>query len=393
MWDLIEDQNPWWNGLKDPHLERLKSLRYKMRPDWIDKISLKPFSLNFVLGPRQVGKTTGIKILISELVERGEFSVLYLNCEIFSSFKELLYSLREYQRVKERKGVKNSYIFLDEVTSLEGWWKAVKSLVDSGTLLKDVVTVTGSSSLKVRRDLELFPGRRGEGVVVEVLPLTFPQYRRLVDPDAITGSRLLSLFREYLRTGGFLPRINGLPASDILWAYVNEVVRFGRSLEIVKEVTASLFKTAPSPVSYRALASYTSGYSYKVVQSYLEFMQDLYLIGQAYLWEGEVKYRRERKFFFRDPMLARIFSSWSDQRFLESAIYEWVVQEHVYRRYGRVYYYRNEYEVDVVADGLKVEVKAGKAHRRYPRGVLVLEEEDLPEFLLRLEEGEGAGDV
>ncbi len=385
MWDLIEDQNPWWSGSRDPHLERLESLRYKVRPDWIDRLSLEPFSLNFVLGPRQVGKTTGIKMLIDKLIKRDEFSVLYLNCEIFSSFKELLSSLKEYQRVKERKEIKNSYIFLDEVTSLEGWWKAVKSLIDSGALLKDVVTVTGSSSLKVKRDVELFPGRRGQGVVIEVLPLTFPQYRGLIDPEAITGGRLISLFKDYLETGGFLSRINGLPASDILWAYVNEVVRFGRSLEIMREVMASLFKTAPSPVSYRALASYTSGYSYKVVQSYLEFMQDLYLIGQAFLWEGEVRYRKERKFFFRDPLLARIFSSWSGQKFLESAVYEWVVQEHMYRRYGWVYYYRNDYEVDVVANGLRVEVKAGKAHRRYPKGVVVLEEEDIPKFLLELE--------
>lgn len=385
MWDLIEDQNPWWSGSKDPHLQRLSSFRYKIRPDWLDKLSLRPFSLNFVLGPRQVGKTTGIKILIDQLAKKGSYSVLYLNCEIFSSFKELLSSLREYLRVKKRKGVRNAYIFLDEVTSLEGWWKAVKALIDSGSLLRDVVTVTGSSSLKVRRDVELFPGRKGHGVVVEVLPLTFPEYRRLVSPEAVTRGRLLSLFREYLTTGGFLSRINGVPASEILWAYVNEVVRFGKSLEVLKEVVATLFRTAPSPVSYRSLASYTSGYSYKVVQSYLEFLQDLYVIGQAYLWDGEVKYRKERKFFFRDPLLARIFSSWSDQRFLESALYEWVVQDHVFRRYGHVYYYRNDHEVDVVADGLKVEVKAGKAHRRYPRGVVVLEEEDIPEFLLGLE--------
>ncbi len=191
-----------------------------------------------------------------------------------------------------------------------------------------------------------------------------------------------------MSTGGFLSRINGTPASEILWAYVNESVRFGKSLEILKEIMASIFKTAPSPVSYRGLASYTSGYSYKVVQSYLEFLQDIYVVGQAYLWDGGVKYRKERKFFLRDPLLARILSSWSSQRFLESALYEWVVQEHVYRKYGYVYYYRNDYEVDVLANGLRVEVKAGKAHRRYPKGVLVLEEEDVPEFLIELGEAQ-----
>ncbi len=117
MWELIEDQNPWWSGLEDPHLRRLAFLRYRVRPNWLDKISLKPFSLNFVLGPRQVGKTTGIKILIDQLAKKDPYSVLYLNCEIFSSFKELLYSLRDYLKLKERNGLKTSYIFLDEVTS------------------------------------------------------------------------------------------------------------------------------------------------------------------------------------------------------------------------------------------------------------------------------------
>ncbi len=63
-------------------------------------------------------------------------------------------------------------------------------------------------------------------------------------------------------------------------------------------------------------------------------------------------------------------------------LYEWIVQEHLYRKFGEVYYYRNRYEIDCVAGDLKVEVKAGKPHRKYPRGVTVLEEEDLPGFLI-----------
>ena len=46
--------------------------------------------------------------------------------------------------------------------------------------------------------------------------------------------------------------------------------------------------------------------------------------------------------------------------------------------------YRNRYEVDCIAGDLKVEVKAGKPHRKYPKGVRVLDEEDLPGFLMDL---------
>ena len=52
-----------------------------------------------------------------------------------------------------------------------------------------------------------------------------------------------------------------------------------------------------------------------------------------------------------------------------------------------MYFWRNSYEVDVIAGRCRVEVKKGKAHRRYPRGVLVLSEEEVPFFLLELQAG------
>ncbi len=65
-------------------------------------------------------------------------------------------------------------------------------------------------------------------------------------------------------------------------------------------------------------------------------------------------------------------------------LYEWVVQEHLLHQFGEVFYWRNKLEIDCVAGNLKVEIKAGKPHRRYPRGVKVLEKEDVPKFLCRL---------
>ena len=39
---------------------------------------------------------------------------------------------------------------------------------------------------------------------------------------------------------------------------------------------------------------------------------------------------------------------------------------------------KNKYEIDCIAGNLKIEVKAGKPYRKYPRSVIVLEEEDIP---------------
>ncbi len=194
---------------------------------------------------------------------------------------------------------------------------------------------------------------------MEVLPLSFAEYVNLMIREIPTPRELEDLFQSYSEVGGFFSRINGIPSSDILWAYVNEVVRFGRSLEVLKEVLSSIFRSAPSPVSYRALASQTSGYSYKVVQSYVEFLQDLFVLGRAYFKEDGVRYGGRGSSSSGILCLVRILSNWSNQPFLNSALYEWIVQEHVYRKFGSIYY-RNRYEVDVVADGLRVEVKQGR---------------------------------
>ena len=66
-------------------------------------------------------------------------------------------------------------------------------------------------------------------------------------------------------------------------------------------------------------------------------------------------------------------------------LFEWIVQEHLFRKFGEIYYYRNSYEIDCIAGNLRVEVKAGKPHRRYPKNVTILSEEDIPRFLLELE--------
>ncbi|MDI3475840.1 MAG: uncharacterized protein PWQ79_1177 [Thermococcaceae archaeon] len=380
--------NPWWEGKKDYHVRRWKEQKIRWFPGWIEKISLKPFSLNFVLGPRQVGKTTGIKLLINEILkENPPESVLYINVEVLPSYKELSKLIREFQELKREEGIKTGYIFLDEASSLEGWWRGVKPLIDAGLLENDVVTVTGSSSLRVKRDIELFPGRRGNGKTIEVMTLSFPEYAKVMGlkNPRLESEGVIKLFEEYLQTGGFPGSINGLPMDELLGAYIGEFVRFGKSLEIAKETFAALIRSAPSATSFRALSEMTSGYSYKVVQDYIEFFRELYILGIAYLKQGnQVLYKREKKFFFRDPLLARLFSTWSGTELREDALYEWIVQEHVFRKFGEVYYFRNAYEVDVVADNLKIKVKAGKAHRKYPRDVKVLEKEEVPFFLLEL---------
>ena len=385
---ILAEMNPWWKHddwkSRDKNLVEYGSLRIRWIPKWIDEISLEPFSLNFVLGMRQVGKTTGIKILIERLLEEVDAErAVYIDCDAFPDFMSLRNALTEY--IDAVNGEK--FVFLDEVTSVREWWKTVKFLIDTGKLEDCVVTVTGSSSLRAKRDIEPFPGRTGKGKKIEVMPLNFKEFVEVfgVENYKLEYDRVLDLFRRYLEIGGFPLTINGFSSVHILNAIIGEIVRFGKSLEISKETFASLISKIPSALSFRAIASGTSGYSYKTVQDYLEFFRDLYIVEFAYLKEGrKVMYRKERKIFFRDPLLLHVLAEWCNVEFLCSALIENVVQEHLYRKFGEVYYYRNEYEIDCIANGLKIEVKAGKPHRRYPKDVIVLEEEEIPKFLIEL---------
>jgi len=384
---ILSKFNPWWFGEEDPHLRRWSHQKIRWIPKWIKKVSLNPFSLNFVLGPRLVGKTTGIKLLIERLLKRVKpIKILYVSCEVFPMYTMLSEALINFLRIAGRERG-TTYIFLDEVTVLEDWWKAVKPLIDIGMLEDSIITITGSSSLRIKRDVELFPGRRGKGVVLEIMPLSFSEYIEIygIDRPELYPEDVEEIFEKYVLTGGFPPSINEHPYGDILSAYIGEIVRHGKSLEVSREVLSAIISTSPSSTSYRALATKTSGYSYKVVQNYIEFFRNLYLIGTAYLKQNKkILYRREKKFFFRDPLLLQIFSDWTGVPSLESALYEQIVQEHLYRKYGEIYYSKNRYEIDVIVNNVRIEVKAGKPDRRYPKNVQIIDRKKLPFFLLKI---------
>jgi hypothetical protein len=124
--------------------------------------------------------------------------------------------LDKFLEIKKLENIKNSFIFLDEVTSIEGWWRIVKSYIDMGIFKDDVITVR-SSSLKLEGEAEFFPGRRGFGKDILVFPLTFKEFLEIKGIEvrsegnveegmkALFGleSKIREEFKNYLKFGGF----------------------------------------------------------------------------------------------------------------------------------------------------------------------------------------------
>lgn len=240
---------------------------------------LEPFSLNIVIGPRLVGKTTGLHILIEEeLRKRNPLSVLYLNLDLAPNFESFKALLDTYLRIRRAKSLKSCLIVLDEVTSVP-WWRLVKGYVDAGSFKNDVLILSGSSSLRLK--VELLPGRMGKGKEIRVLPLSFGEYLSVMGVEVEPSSdptnfdsllpqagKIRSYFREYLRTGGFPLPLNGDPSSteQLIRSVEGEVLRSGRSTDIAVSVISQLLRAAPSPISFNSIASQLS-ISHRTVRS------------------------------------------------------------------------------------------------------------------------------
>ncbi|RLG52448.1 MAG: ATP-binding protein, partial [Thermoproteota archaeon] len=96
-----------------------------------------------VVGPRRSGKTTLLKLLAYDLIVNRRVDsrrVVYVSCEPLYDHRDLI----ELFRLLDREGVR--FIFLDEVTFVEGWEKAVKYYLDSKLRLGKVLYATGSTT-------------------------------------------------------------------------------------------------------------------------------------------------------------------------------------------------------------------------------------------------------
>ena len=382
--------NPWWESedweRRDKHLVEYNSMKIRWFPGWLERISLAPGSVNFVVGPRQVGKTTGLKILVRKLLSKIEESlqVLYMDLELFANLSELREALLYYLNLREEERIKNSFIILDEVSSLPEWYRIVKGLIDLGKMKEDIIIATGSSSVNILKHAESFAGRRGKGRDVYTLPLSFPEFVRVMKVDPRREDRLIDAFQGYLIHGGFPKPINGIfSEDDFIKAFERELTRIDKSVEMAKKIISTFLDMLPSALSYNSIAK-KIGISHKTVESYLEVFQDLFITKVIFYKSTDVIFRKEKKIMFRDPFIARSLALWCGKELRRDILYENVVQEHMLRKFGEVYYYRNKYEIDCIAGDMKIEVKAGKPHRRYPKNVIVLEEKDIPKFLCEL---------
>ena len=413
-YEILAFQNPWWKGKenlkKDEDYLRWGGKKHRWVPSLIDRIELKPYSLHFLFGPRQVGKTTSLKLLIKKLLESGarEESIFYFRCDEVADFKELSEIITSYLDLRGRLGIESSYIFLDEITFPKEWYRSVKSSADAGRLKKDVVVLTGSTSLLVKREVETFPGRRGAGKDFTLLPLSFRDFIKVADKELHTKlpppletlaeseierktaaclpllDELNTLFEKYMRCGGFPLCIESFlekgeverAAHEAYLAWLkNDITKLGRSTDIARAVLKVLLTKMPSPVSWESIAKEIEIKSPKTASAYVHLLNSLFVTLTLYHIDphkGSISFGKNKKIHFLDPSFFDLFSRWClvEVRDVEPKIVEGTVASHLARFSlqrgelgGNVFYWRDRGEIDIVidSDGFKgFEVKWGE---------------------------------
>ena len=194
--DFVEN-NPWWLDKKaideDPRIVEWEASKFKWTPRLGDTFEWNLDVIYVLRGPRQVGKTTLMKLMIRDLLESGVEArhIFYWPCDLVEGPDRLVRIITSYQDfsrkdtvAKDRgvgfkgwlSGPKPSgkktaapidntirlYIVLDEISSVKDWQKGIKSLYDAGRLRKCTLVLTGSHSIDLRKATETLARRRGE---------------------------------------------------------------------------------------------------------------------------------------------------------------------------------------------------------------------------------------
>lgn len=177
---ILEDLNPWWRDdrwhAKDPDIQAVESSRikprllYKLVNQWLKPIfERKEWAVRVFRGPRRVGKTTLMKLLIHEAIRIGynPKSITYItldNEDLRHIINERgLRRILRYIITESLNRHGYSLVVIDEATFYNEWALALKNLVDEGIISTPgvLVIVTGSYSLELyaaKRELE---GRMG----------------------------------------------------------------------------------------------------------------------------------------------------------------------------------------------------------------------------------------
>lgn len=279
------------------------------RPAYLVKI--KPFIgknlIKVLSGQRRVGKSYLLFQLMDTIRQQEpDAHIIYINKEDLAyDFIKTAGDLDAYVRQHSKPGGRN-YIFIDEIQDIDGFEKALRSL-----LLDECndLYITGSNAKMLSGELATYlSGRYMEFNVYSLSYPEFLQFHHLEDNEASLA--------HYVKYGG-LPYLINLPLNDLVFEYLNSIyatiifrdvvsrynLRNSRFLEklvqFLADNTGSLF-SAKKISDF--LKSQQIGTAPNVVQQYVGYLTSAYIIHEINRYDitGRRIFEIGSKFYFEN---------------------------------------------------------------------------------------------
>lgn len=331
------------------------------RPDYIE--ALEPFIdkplVKILAGVRRCGKSTIFEMLKEEFLRRG-VSMDHIICKRYTEMDipESITAKQMYDELTAAMlGKGHCYLLLDEIQEIDGWEKAVNSLLESTDA---DIYVTGSNSKLMSGEISTY--LTGRYVSIPVYTLSFKEYLAFKQDSPLSRRELLE---DYIRFGGF--PIVALSEYDEQSAYqiVNGIYHTVVSRDIVKRhrinkqdlfdrVVKYIIENMGKTFSANSISTFLKSEHRKVsvesIYNYLRWLEQAFIIYpcERYDLQGKSILKTQEKYYLSDVSLKYALLGYN-RKMLDGAM-ENIVFLELKRRGYDVFIGKNDTkEIDFVA--------------------------------------------
>ena len=331
------------------------------RPHYLDmlKVYRDVPLVKILAGIRRCGKSTILNILRDDLIDSGISADHVIHLHYTSEELDNGMTDRQmYRDIKERMvDDERYYLLLDEVQEVDGWEKAVNSLLEDSNV---DMYVTGSKSKLMSSEISTY--LTGRYISIPVFTLSFSEYLEFKKGSGRTQKELLS---EYIRMGGF-PIValgnfderssyqivegiyNSVITSDI--ARRHNITNFDLFNRVVRYIIENVGKTFSANAIVKFMKSEGRSLSVEAVYNYLEWLEKAFVIYrcQRYDMQGKTVLKTQEKFYLADASLKYCMMGFNPKSV--AAMLENIVYFELRRKGYNVYIGKNATkEIDFVA--------------------------------------------
>ncbi len=332
-----------------PHLDNLGQTRFIFEQNFGLNALPEESGVILIRGPRQYGKSTWLEGKIASTIrEFGKGTALYLNGDEIKDYHELLKEIRIILGLFSGSSIKR--LFIDEITAVKDWERAIKRLVDAGELKDVLLVTTGSKASDLRRGQEQLPGRKGKLTRTKYI-FTPVSYKNFLDICGDTF-KLDSIF-AYILSGGSPIGANALAENGRLPEYVTEIITdwifgefaaSGRSRAHLMAVLEILYRMACTPIGQAKLARESGLANNTVAQGHIELLSDLMTVIPSFPYDNQrniTLFRKPCKYHFVNLLMAICWHPKKPRTIDElkqldkkdlASLYEWTVAQEIWRR-------------------------------------------------------------